>query len=239
LTFASLGLPAANGSGDCAFLASLAPNALAKITRANARGVYSGTGVGGYDLLAGIAGDDAGSTGAKFSVLKDPVLAADGAIAFPATIKGGTVKGLAGSTLWWRRANGGLTLLAQAGGMQPPGVAAGAQWEAFTSLAIAASRGPIFAATLVPRKGGISSSNASAVWSADFAGTLRLLFQAGETKIAFDADPMHDKLVKSFTLLKASAGCTSETRSFNDAGKVVWLATFADKTTAMVMTSVP
>jgi hypothetical protein len=65
------------------------------------------------------AGEGAPGAG-TFSVLKDPVFSADGGLAFPATIKGGPLRGLAASTLWWQPPGQSLALLAQAGGMQPP-----------------------------------------------------------------------------------------------------------------------
>ncbi len=46
-------------------------------------------------------------------------------------------------------------------------------------------------------------------------------------------------MLKSFTLLKATVGNLGITRGFNDTAEVVWLATFADKTTAIITTEVP
>lgn len=47
------------------------------------------------------------------------------------------------------------------------------------------------------------------------------------------------KTIKSFTLLTPTVGNTGVTRSFNDAGQVVWLATFTDKSQAIITTEVP
>jgi hypothetical protein len=47
------------------------------------------------------------------------------------------------------------------------------------------------------------------------------------------------KTLKTFSLLKATAGSTGATRSFNGAGEVVWLATFTDRTEAIMVTKVP
>lgn len=248
--FASYSVPARNANRDTAFLASLAlkPGA---VTRATAPAIFAsspaapsplGSGFAEPDIYAPVArlGDDAGMTGGKFSVLKDPVLAADGALAFPATIKGSMVKGLLTKTLWWRPANEALALLAQGGGAHgvPTDLPTGAQWSSFTSLAIAANRGPIFVGTLVVGKGGATKANASGVWAMDFRGKLRTLFRVGD-KLPVDNNPQHDKTLKSFTLLKASVGATGVTRSFNDNAKVVWQATFTDETTAIVKTEVP
>ncbi len=116
----------------------------------------------------------------------------------------------------------------------PAGDLPGSQWKAFTSLAIAGGgRGPIFAATLVPCKGGVLATSASGVWGCDYTGAVRALFRTGDTNI------IAGKTLKSFTLLNATVGSLGVTRSFNDAAQVVWLATFADKTTAIVTTQVP
>ena len=60
---------------------------------------------------------------------------------------------------------------------------------------------------------------------------IRLLFREGDT--------IGGKQVKSFTVLKAVSGSPGVTRAFNDAGQVVWRATFLDGTTAIVVTTVP
>ena len=104
------------------------------------------------------------------------------------------------------------------------------QWKSFDSLAIT-DRGPLFAASLVPGKGGVTAKNATGVWACDFTGAPRLLFRTGDT--------VGGKVVKTFTLLKATVGNLGVTRSFNNTAQVVWLATFTDKTTAIIRTEVP
>jgi hypothetical protein len=233
-TFASYSFPAANASDTVTFLGSLAVGD-GDVAKTNARGIFVSTGSGDYTALARV-GDNAGQTGAKFSLLKDPVLDGDQGIAFPATIKGGTIKGSNATTLWWRPTGGGLILLAQAGANATPDVEndlpANAQWKSFTSLAIAGGRGPIFTGTLVPNKGGVTAATATGAWAVDFEGKLRTLFRTGAT--------INGKTLKSFTLLKTSLGSTGVTRNFNSREKVVWLATFKeDKSQAIITTQVP
>ena len=50
---------------------------------------------------------------------------------------------------------------------------------------------------------------------------------------------MTGKTLKSFTLLKTAVGSVGVTRSFNNAGQLVWLATFTDRTTALITTDIP
>jgi len=178
-------------------------------------------------------GHEAGTTGAKFSVLDDPVLSTHGDIAFQATLRGGGLKGSVLQTIWWKPAGDSLKLLAQGG--TDAGDLPGAKWKSFTSLAIAGGgQGPIFTATLVPNKTNVSPATAMGVWACDYAGKPRLLFRTGIPDAI-----MPGKTLKSFTLLKASVGSAGVTRSFNDAQQVARLATFMDKSQSIVMTKVP
>jgi hypothetical protein len=65
-------------------------------------------------------------------------------------------------------------------------------------------------------------------------GQPRLLFRTG---IADEI--ITGKTLKSFTLLNATVGSLGVTRSFNDSAQVVWLATFFDKSQAIITTEVP
>ncbi len=225
--FQSYAYPAFTGTGHLGFLATLGGTA-SGLSKANARGIFTMTTGGAFAPLVRTT-ETASGTGATFSLLKDPVLAADGALAFPASLASRGLRGPAASSLWWRPAGGSLRLLAR-GADEPAGLP-GAQWKSFTSLAVAAGRGPIFAATLVPRKGNVTSANAIGVWAIDYTGAQRLLFRTG--------DSIGGKTVKSFTVLSAASGSQGVTRSFNDAGQIVWKATFTDKTTAIISTTIP
>ena len=229
-TFANIGLPALAADQSSAFLAQLAVGQ-GGITKTDSRGIFTrATPSGSHSPIARIGGSAV--SGAVFGTLSDPVVGSDGGVAFAATLKGGAAKGLATKTLWWRPAGGPATLLAQGGTRPALDLPAGAQWKSFASLAIAGGgRGPVFSGSLVSGKGGVTAANASGVWATDFTGTLRTLFRTG--------DIVGGKTVKSFSLLKASTGTSGVTRSFNDAAQVAWIAMFADRTTAIVITEIP
>ncbi len=212
-SFASYSVPAINESANTAFLATLkiGPGG---VTKADARGIFLGDDDAQYTTIARI--------GADFSTLGDPVLSANSSVAFTATRKGSTAK-----TLWWKPAGQPLRLLAQTG--TAAGDLPGSQWESFTSLAIT-DRGPIFAAQLVPKRG-VTASSASGVWVCDLGGNPRLLFRTGET--------IHGKTLATFSLLKVTVGNAGVTRSFNNTALVVWLATFTDKTSAIIRSELP
>lgn len=223
----AFGLPAVNAAGKIALRASTASD----------RGARPGIEVNldGSDYTR-IAARDQSTPGSSnfFSTLQDPVLAEDGSVAFPAKIRGTGIKGASANTLWWQPVGGSLTLLARGGainGGAQNDLPSGAQWSAFNSLAIAADRGPIFSASLVVGKGGVTSANSKGVWAMDYQGKLQHLFRTGET--------INGKKLKNFTLLNATAGNAGVTRSFSDNMQVVWLATFTDASQAVITTQVP
>ena len=226
------GLPAANLLGEHALFGTLSSD------RGPAPSVFATQNGVDYDLLA-YRTQQALTNGAKFSKLKDPVLAADGGIAFAATLAGGGVKGAAVNTLWWQAPGGELTLLAQGGlaaGGAPTDLPPGAQFSSFTSLAVAANRGPIFTATLVPGKGGIAKAASNAVFALDGDGKIRRLFGVTDP---IDVGGGTMKLLKSYSLLTPTVGNTGVTRSFNNAQQITWRASFDAKTQALITTLVP
>ena len=226
------GFPATNRLGGRAILGTLSSD------RGPAPAIFSSPDGVDFDLLA-YRTQIALSSGAKFSKLQDPVLATDGGLAFAATLSGGGVKGATANTLWWQAPGGEFSLLAQGGlttGGAPTDLPAGAQFNTFTSLAIAANRGPIFSATLVPGKGGIAKTATSAVFAMDLDGKLRRVFGVTDP---IDVGGGTMKPLKTFTLLTPTVGNTGVTRSFNDAQQITWRATFGDKTQAIITTQVP
>jgi HYR domain/FG-GAP repeat len=231
-SFASYSLPAANSANSRTFLASITVSN-GNGARTKSRGIFADfDGSGTYTPVVR-TGDLATQRGAVFAAFKDQVIAADGSVAFAATLKGPGVDGLNRQTLWWQPPGGVTTLLAQAGagGVMVPGLP-GARWKTFSSLAIASVRCPIFTATLEPGRGGVTHATSKGVWALDLKGDLRLLFQTGVTQV-------DGKTVKSFTLLNAVPTAPGNTRSFNDKVQVAWRATFEDNSQAIVMTEVP
>jgi hypothetical protein len=176
-------------------------------------------------------GQSTGIGTSTFTALKDPVLASDGGLAFPATIAGTGISGVKANTLWWLPPEGNLQLLAQGGTQASNDLPEGALWSAFQSLAIAGNRGPIFIATLVHGKGGVGATNDTGVWATDLDGDVRLLFRTGMK--------MGKKTLKSFVILHAAGGTHGITRSFNDNQQVIWQANFTDGTQGVITTEVP
>ena len=227
-SFATYGFPAANDRDTSTFLATLRTGA-AGVTTANARGIFRSNPDGTFTTLARM-GFPSGVLGSTFSLLRDPVLSSDDGVAFLATLKGGTAKGLNTTTLWWQPSGEALRVHAQ-GGSQAADLP-GSEWKAFSNLAITGiDRGPVFAASLVTGKGSVTASNDTGVWGTDFLGRPRLLFREGDT--------INGKRLTAFNLLRSSTGNIGVTRSLNDTQRVVWIATFSDKSTALITTEMP
>jgi hypothetical protein len=227
-SFATYGFPAANDADTSTFLASLKVGAAGVVT-ANARGLFLSNPDGSYSTLARI-GQPSGILGSNFSLLRDPVLSSNSGVAFLATLKGGTATGLLTTTLWWKPFGQTLRVFAQ-GGTETAGVP-GSQWKSFTTLAIAGGNsGPIFSASLVTGKGGVTSTTDTGVWGCDYNGNPRLLFREGDT--------IGGKRLTAFNLLKSTTGNIGVPRSLNDTQRVVWIATFSDKSTALMTTETP
>jgi hypothetical protein len=235
-SYHSFGLPTRNQAQTGAFLASLdlSPGS---VSRANDQGIFMVTTTGtdvpfNYQpvIRTGQAAPGLGS--AKFVKINNPVLAPyDDGMAFPATVSGPNE--LPSSTLWWKPPGKPVQLLARSGS-RPPGLPRGAQWESFSSLAIATLRGPIFRGTLVPGYGGVTTANARGVWATDFTGSVRLLFRTGVPNAI-----VHGKTLQSCSLLGGSPAGTAMTRGISQEGTVAWLATFTDNTQAIISTEIP
>ncbi len=227
--FASFSFPATNDNDDVAFSGTMKVGT-GDVTKADTHAVFvSDIDYGGYFPVAR-EGEQFGDLLFTVSKLGDPVLAANGATAFTVTFKStALVKGAATKALWWKPV-GEFRTLFQGGKRPGPDLPEEAQWKSFDSIAIT-DRGPIFAAKLVAGKGGVTAKTASGVWACDFTGAPRVLFRTG--------DLVNGKPLKSYKLLNATVGNLGVTRSFNNAAQVVWLATFTDKTSAIIVTEVP
>jgi hypothetical protein len=235
--FQSYGVPAADLAGDSAFLAIL-KSGTGGVVAADAPGIFeNNANTGMYDALARVTGT--AEAGGTFSQLHDVVLAPDGSgLAFPAIIKGTGIVGADASTLWWQASGGPLKLLAQGGTpllpvQQPPDVTTGAEWGVFNSLGINGGygNGPVFSATLVAGKGRVPAGATAGVWGVSSTGALRGFFRAGMV--------VDGKVVRSFTFLAAVPASAAIPRWMNDAGEMIWLATFMDGTQGIVETQAP
>ncbi len=185
-------------------------------------------------------GDATGVTGGFFSILKDPINAGNRSVAFIGSMKTNSVAGIISANndgLWWSDATSGLRLVAREGA-QPPQAPVGAQWSAFTSIAMPEGRGPLFVATMrsktgsvSPGPGGITTANDTGLWATTSFGSLRLLLQEG--------DLIGSATVKTFTVLSNVVGSPAQTRSFSNNGSVLVRATDTTGAQHLLQIAVP
>ena len=179
---------------------------------------------------------DGAPAGTTWRSFKDPVHSSvDDGFAFAAQLKGATSANDDG--LWWVPQFGTPHLVAREGD-HPPGAPAGARWKSFSSLALpGGTSGPIFTAMLqkgpglTAGPGGITSIDDLGLYGVDSIGTI--------VELVRENQPLLGKTVQTFNVIKAVAGSSGSSRSFNASGAIVVLVTFTDKTTALIRISVP
>ncbi len=170
----------------------------------------------------------------RYASFFDPVVNAAGQVAFLATLNGATVQagnkcGLFGGP------TDQLRLVARLGDPAPDesGTATGAVWSKVLSHALPSGpdAGVVF---LAETSGGdTTATNKLALWAGDSNGMLRRLVRTGLPVV--DGGPAVTKL----TLLTAVPGVFGATRSFNASGSLAVLATFADKSQALLRLDLP
>ncbi len=229
---ASVGIPSSPGAGLAATaVATFTPDAALSLTTANNRAVFD---FEADELLAqtGVAAPGAGT--AKFNDFKSPVagfgLVGQRATAFGAKLSGTTSTRDTG--LWAHTPAGGLALLARESD-EPPD-ATGTKWASFTSLAVLEGRGPMFTAKLLSAATRVTTANDAGFWAPDSTGALRLILRTGDT--------IDGRKLKSFMLLGAVSGSPGQRRAWTSSdaeARVVYRASFTDRSSAIVTTAVP
>lgn len=165
----------------------------------------------------------------RLKTAKDPVVSSDGTRkGWVGTVKGPKVTSANDQVIAF--ADGTNLSIVAREGTAAVDAPAGSRWKSLLSLAMPA-RGPLFLGSLQRGPGRITSANDVGVWGMDGTGALHCLFREG--------DMIGGRKLKTHTVLKAVSGTPGVTRAWNDAGQVVWLATFTDGSTAIIKTQVP
>jgi hypothetical protein len=189
-------------------------------------GIFEGSATG-FTRIVG-AGDAVPNLAGNFAAFGEPVLSADGSsLAFLADLRAPQLRDRG---VFAVRGDGPLVAIATLSG-QPPDVAPGARWKTFVSLAaVGGGVGPVFHARL--KLGGeITEANDAGLWAVDGNGVLRGVIREG--------DEIAGKRVKTIQALNAVKGLPGATRAFNSSQQMVWKATFTDKMSAIVLTTLP
>ena len=172
--------------------------------------------------------------GPLYATFFDPVLNDSGEVAFLAMLQGTGIKA-ANKTGLFGGAPASLRLLARLGDKAPDeaGTATAAVWSKFISHALPSGPGAGAVFLAESSGGGTTAKNKLALWAVDSGGTLRRLLRTN------DSLAPEGPAITKLTLLTAVLGAFGSTRSFNATGSVALLATFADKTQALLRVDVP
>ncbi|RYD64385.1 MAG: hypothetical protein EOP84_32780, partial [Verrucomicrobiaceae bacterium] len=173
-------------------------------------------------------GETNAELGANYKSFSDPVAASDGQIAFTAKLAGGSVSKSNDTALFWRNSVGELVTIARTGTAAPE--TNGATWKKLINFALPSgdTAGPIILAEI--GGSGVARKSNLGLWARNSSGTLTLLARAG-FPLSVNGVPM---VVSKLALLNPLPPVHGSTRSFNDAGRVVYLATFKDGTQAIM-----
>ena len=226
------GVPAQNTRGD-----TLAGVLLAGLTKNSA--VLVATPDDGSKLA--VRKDDAVADidGAVFSTFRAGVINDDRRTAFIAAAAGRGVNAANNDGIWSGARAEAPVLIAREGG-QPAGIADGARWEIFHSLALPdGARGPVFLASMTvpaagrPNPAHITAANNTGVWAVDSSGALQLMAREGDP-VAGSGSP-----IRVLTLLGTVVGSPAQTRSYNGSGDIIYRATLADGSEVIAKARVP
>jgi hypothetical protein len=182
-------------------------------------------------LVPGVDGNPL--PGLKFKKFADPIAGANGSTAFSATVAGNGVPAANRSGLWFAAGDNVVKMLARAGDPAP----GGGLWESFQSLVLpdGPKSGPLFTASLATGVDAVTSLDNHGLWGVDSAGTLRLLLRTGQALLVNGAD----RTVQSFVALESTFGPVGASTGFDDAGRVMAIATFTDGSQALVQIALP
>jgi hypothetical protein len=217
------------------------------VTTATDSGIWAEDGTGSPQLIARNGSGAAPGTTANFLTFSDPIDNNNNAVAFRATLTVATGQATAATaTGIWCNSAGPLALVAQQGG-QASGCPTGATFKAFNELALADQGGAtnkggviLLAALNTSTAAGVSTTNNLGIWAVDPAGTLQLIVRTGDILNVGTSNAPNNKTVTGLAFLPAPKYVNGQSRSFAEAsGDLVYLATFSDKSTAILKVVFP
>jgi YD repeat-containing protein len=231
-TFGLFGSPVINNGDHTAFAATLVGGG---VTTSNYVGIWADDASGTRNLIARI-GISAPGTAAFFATFSDPIYNNNEAVAFRGTLRvaAGQTTALMASGIWCN-SSGSLTLVARQGGIAP-GCPPGATFSAFNALALPDQGGVIFSATLNSSvAANVTTTNNQGIWAVDATGALQLIVRTGDILNVGTSAVPNNKIVTALSFLPALSYVNGQGRSFAQSnGDLVYLATFSDKSTAIL-----
>jgi len=225
------GDPAINDAGQIAFVSLLTGTG---VTSANDKGIWSGT-AGNFSMVTRKGAQAPGTaSGVTFADLNDPVLSGSGHVSFRAVITGPGVTSSNDEGFWAGTASN-LRLVAREGA-QAPGYPAGVVFKSFITLPTMNSLNQMaFLASVAGP--GITTANDQGIFATTLDGTLILLAAEGAP---IQVAPGDQRTVATINLIYSpSGGQDGRFMSLNDAGKVVFYATFTDGSQGIFLATIP
>jgi len=185
------------------------------------------------------AGDPIPGGGATFASFADPVMNDTPRAVFLAKIAGTNFTTANNTALYDWDATYAVSEIVSTGRAAADGNAvalADTAWKSFTNYALpdGPGVGVIFSAEVTGKA--VTAKNKLGLWAEDSEGLVRMLLR-GDQDVTLS--PGVTKKLANFTLLDALPGSFGSRRSYNSSGSVAVLATFTDKTQALLRVDVP
>ena len=234
----TFGVPATDSTAaHFAVKATVAPQK-GGVTASEDTALLSKTASTGWSVLAregGLTPISADPDGPRYAGFFDPVVNDQGQFAFLATLRGKGIKAKNGTGLICGK-TGHFLVGARLGDPLPDanGNPTTAVWTKLISHALTSGEHPslVFLAE-TSSSGDIAAKYKLALWSIDADGQLHRLLRTGKP-LGLDGP-----IVTGLQLLTATPGAYGIARSYNETGSLTVLATFADKTQAILRVDVP
>jgi len=218
-TATSVGTPSGNAFGSAAFAATLSTGPALIFSRQQDDGSH----VNSIAVRRG----DAVAPGLAWDTFRDPLMNAEGAVAWLGQISGATATEndvIAFTT------DGGIPAIIAREGAVAPGT--DSVFHSFTSVALPdGATGPLFSATLRVGTGTTTTANDAGLWAVSSTGEIVLLFREG--------DAVGSRTIRRFQAIEYVAGSPGQARSYNSTGSVIALLTYTDGSQSIVRVDVP
>jgi hypothetical protein len=165
----------------------------------------------------------------------DPVMNASGRVAFLAAVDGNGVEASNEMGLWSNStsSDGSLDLIARQGD-QAPGQEPGFVFGVFLEPSLNAGGQVAFMASGFRNLDGAFVDSAFGIWGQDRGGRLRLVASVGDL---LEVGPGDYREIASLMFASATGGEDGKARGLNDAGQIVFRATFTDATSGVFVSN--
>jgi hypothetical protein len=242
-TFVTFSSPIINGTGNAAFQAVIAGGGIAA---GNNSGIWAESGtarnlelvarLGESSTYSAVTASGTQTISGVFTALGNPVSNAGDQVAFIGTVKIGTGRTAASSQGIWvaGTAASGLSLVTQAQNPAPY-CAIGAKFSSFAELVLPDQGGAVFVANLAAT--GVTTANNQGLWAVGTNGQLNLVARKGDVLVVDSNNDL--KTVASLSIFSTSTATAGQTRSFNNAGDLVYKVTFTDGTQSLYQVVFP